>query len=119
MMIHSREKIRDTSLAVPPDPIFFSGSMAEYSAVNRRVVSSSPTWGAERASVQWTVDKKARLKGLVFCRSEWSESIAMAPLQGDRATIEIAESMKARSKDLVFLYAFHGSPDVIQCISNR
>ena len=30
----------------PPDPIFLSSSMAEHSAVNRRVVGSSPTWGA-------------------------------------------------------------------------
>ena len=32
----------------PPDPIFLSSSMAEHSAVNRRVVGSSPTWGASR-----------------------------------------------------------------------
>ena len=31
----------------PPDSIFLSSSMAEHSAVNRRVVGSSPTWGAE------------------------------------------------------------------------
>ena len=49
-----------------PDSIFLSSSMAEHSAVNRRVVGSSPTWGAKRASVQWTVDKEARPKGLVF-----------------------------------------------------
>ena len=30
----------------PPDSIFLSSSMAEHSAVNRRVVGSSPTWGA-------------------------------------------------------------------------
>ena len=29
-----------------PDSIFLSSSMAEHSAVNRRVVGSSPTWGA-------------------------------------------------------------------------
>ena len=29
-----------------PDPIFLSSSMAEHSAVNRGVVGSSPTWGA-------------------------------------------------------------------------
>ena len=33
----------------PPDPIFLSSSMAEHSAVNRRVVGSSPTWGAKEA----------------------------------------------------------------------
>ena len=32
----------------PPDPTFLSSSMAEHSAVNRRVVGSSPTWGASR-----------------------------------------------------------------------
>ena len=32
----------------PPDSIFLSSSMAEHSAVNRRVVGSSPTWGASR-----------------------------------------------------------------------
>ena len=32
----------------PPDSIFLSSSMAEHSAVNRRVVGSSPTWGALR-----------------------------------------------------------------------
>ena len=31
-----------------PDPIFLSSSMAEHSAVNRRVVGSSPTWGATK-----------------------------------------------------------------------
>ena len=31
-----------------PDSIFLSSSMAEHSAVNRRVVGSSPTWGASR-----------------------------------------------------------------------
>ena len=31
----------------PPDSIFLSSSMAEHSAVNRRVVGSSPTWGAK------------------------------------------------------------------------
>ena len=30
-----------------PDSIFLSSSMAEHSAVNRRVVGSSPTWGAK------------------------------------------------------------------------
>ena len=30
----------------PPHPAFLSSSMAEHSAVNRRVVGSSPTWGA-------------------------------------------------------------------------
>ena len=30
-----------------PDSIFLSSSMAEHSAVNRVVVGSSPTWGAE------------------------------------------------------------------------
>ena len=29
-----------------PDSIFLSSSMAAHSAVNRRVVGSSPTWGA-------------------------------------------------------------------------
>ena len=33
----------------PPDSIFLSSSMAEHSAVNRRVVGSSPTWGALRS----------------------------------------------------------------------
>ena len=32
----------------PPDSIFLSSSMAEHSAVNRRVVGSSPTWGAKK-----------------------------------------------------------------------
>ena len=31
-----------------PHFIFLSSSMAEHSAVNRRVVGSSPTWGANR-----------------------------------------------------------------------
>ena len=31
-----------------PDSIFLSSSMAEHSAVNRRVVGSSPTWGASK-----------------------------------------------------------------------
>ena len=35
----------------PPDPIFLSSSMAEHSAVNRRVVGSSPTWGAEKSLI--------------------------------------------------------------------
>ena len=30
-----------------PDSPFLSSSMAEHSAVNRRVVGSSPTWGAK------------------------------------------------------------------------
>ena len=33
-----------------PDSIFLSSSMAEHSAVNRRVVGSSPTWGAKGTS---------------------------------------------------------------------
>ena len=32
----------------PPDSIFLSSSMAEHSAVNRGVVSSSLTWGASK-----------------------------------------------------------------------
>ena len=33
-----------------PDSMFLSSSMAEHSAVNRRVVGSSPTWGAKKLS---------------------------------------------------------------------
>ena len=36
----------------PPDPIFLSSSMAEHSAVNRRVVGSSPTWGAQKSLIE-------------------------------------------------------------------
>ena len=31
-------------------PLFLSSSMAEHSAVNRRVVGSSPTWGATKST---------------------------------------------------------------------
>ena len=34
-------------------PIFLSSSMAEHSAVNRVVVGSSPTWGAENQADAW------------------------------------------------------------------
>ena len=34
------------SRSLPHFKIFLSSSMAEHSAVNRRVVGSSPTWGA-------------------------------------------------------------------------
>ena len=37
-----------------PDP-FLSSSMAEHSAVNRRVVSSSLTWGATHDTTHWVV----------------------------------------------------------------
>ena len=35
------------SRSLPHFSIFLSSSMAEHSAVNRRVVGSSPTWGAK------------------------------------------------------------------------
>ena len=43
--------------------IFLSSSMAEHSAVNRRVVGSSPTWGATSADF----DKKSAFS---FCLQE-------------------------------------------------
>ena len=39
----------------PPDSIFLSSSMAEHSAVNRRVVGSSPTWGATKKHLRLQV----------------------------------------------------------------
>ena len=36
-----------------PEFIFLSSSLAEHSAVNRVVVGSSPTWGAENQAVAW------------------------------------------------------------------
>ena len=50
------------SRTLPDFPIILSSSMAEHSAVNRRVTGSSPVWGAK--------DKPISLKeeiGLFFC----------------------------------------------------
>ena len=52
----------------PPDSIFLSSSMAEHSAVNRRVVGSSPTWGAQKPA------KFQHFAGFCFiCRQVKSE----------------------------------------------